>query len=191
MLWGAGLGDVQPGGGDAADEEVPATQALNDALRQVTRLTSLCVHHVPACTRLPALSELRHLQRLCLSDCLEQSSLPAGLWCSRLQELGASMACLNGSIAALEAAHQLQHLAVLGRAERPSPAFLRWAAAHPPLRQLGLFPQYGVGLHGFPQVASQLQGAQPQLHVNLQIPCPVRNQFSCTFLVDDAFPNLS
>lgn len=188
VLWDAGQYDVE----DVAEVDVEAANAaLNAAVLQLTRLTSLCIHNVPACRSLPALAALEQLQRLCLTDCLERGSLPAGAWCSCLRELGASSACLRRTGGALaQAPHQLSRVVALGRAADPGAAFLRWAAAHPPLQQLDLYswraapmPLY-LARPALEQAVQQLRRERPQLGVAQQLTSPLKNDFSRSFLLD-------
>lgn len=120
---------------NAQDEEQAAAE-LNAALATLTQLTSLLIGSAVPPNGWTALAELPSLQRLCLFGC---DSLPAGAWCRSLHELGLNGECLQRSCGVLESAEQLRHVVVWAHWSKEQPldaAVLRWAARHPPLRQL-------------------------------------------------------
>lgn len=180
---------------DEDEDEERFSLELNAALQPLTRLTRLFAHGTDLSGGLPALTALSRLQRLCLTDCWDLESLPGGPWCSSLRSLGASFECLEGSTGALAAAGQLEQVAAVHDMEfgaAPLTGFLRWAAAHPPLRRLALFlsgPSRAKA--AMQRAALSLQSERPQLEVVYEPtpagwrPDPDYNWFEVSHLIID------
>ena len=112
---------------------------MEEALEPLSRLRSLFLfgQHSPP----DALGGLSQLEELSWgSHTPLGAQLPAGTWLNRLRRLSLPASLVAGSVRALAAAWHLETLRLCFREERANAhrqaAAVRWAARHPPLRQL-------------------------------------------------------
>ena len=125
------------------ETQVPsASRRLEEALKPLTQLRALTLNYMRSCLRGPpaALCRLSRLEVFCCQWVTPRGArLPGGAWLSSLRQLVAPVSLLASSASTLAAAVRLEALALcfFGKASSAEQlAVVRWAACHPPLRQL-------------------------------------------------------